>query len=362
MRILHVVRQFHPGVGGLESYVRNMAEQQKKLGHECAILTLNKIFHGGKGALAPHEVVDGLPVYRVPFLGRRRFFLPAVPRSFLKRYDVIHVHNTDGFFDAISLMSRKAGKPIFATTHGGFFHTKTFSAIKRLYFHFITRKLGKNYRAIFAISQHDYDTFKGVNDNLILKPNAIMPAGNFIAAGDDFVYLGRLAKHKNVEAVIRTFALLKTRHGKTGKLHIIGPEWDVPRSDLSSLAKSSGAGDDVIFHGFIAADKMSDVLRDCGWFISASSFEGFGMSMLEAMSVGLIPFVQPNESFLELIAAGKVGASVNFGSPGLAASQISERMDGVTMADRQKARDFALLFSWEKLAEDTVRVYREHVE
>ena len=362
MRILHVVRQFHPGVGGLESYVKNMAEQQRKLGHECAILTLNKIFHGGKGALASHEVVEGLPVYRVPFLGKRRFFLPAVSRSFLRHHDIIHVHNTDGFFDAISLMSGKVGRPIFATTHGGFFHTKTLSAFKKIYFRFITSRLGKNYRAIFAISQNDYDTFKGVNDNLILKPNAIVPAGDFIAAGDDFVYLGRLAKHKNVDAVIKTFALLKTKHGKAGRLHIIGPEWDVRQSDLSLLAKSCGVEDDVVFHGFIASEHMANVLRGCGWFISASSFEGFGMSMLEAMSVGLIPFVQPNESFLELIAAGKVGSAVDFTNPGRAAAQISEQMNGVSMKDRQKARDFALQFSWEKLAKDTISVYREHGE
>ena len=362
LRILHVVRQFHPGVGGLESYVRNMADQQRKLGHECAILTLNKIFHGEKGALASHEVVDGLPVYRVPFLGRRRFFLPVVSLSFLRRHDVIHVHNTDGFFDTISLMSGKVGKPIFATTHGGFFHTKTLSAFKKIYFRFITSRLGKNYRAIFAISQNDYDTFKSVNDNLMLKPNAIVPAGDFIAAGDDFVYLGRLAKHKNVEAVIRTFALLKTRHAKAGKLHIIGPEWDVRQSDLSSLAKSSGAGDDVVFHGFIAPGRMKEVLRGCGWFVSASSFEGFGMSMLEAMSVGLIPFVQPNESFLELIEAGKVGSAIDFSSPGQAATLISEQMNDISMEDRQKARDFALQFSWEKLADDTVKAYREHGE
>ena len=44
MKILHVVRQYEPAVGGLESYVRAMAQHQKALGHEIVVLTLNRIF------------------------------------------------------------------------------------------------------------------------------------------------------------------------------------------------------------------------------------------------------------------------------------------------------------------------------
>lgn len=360
MRILHIVRQFHPAVGGLESYVRNMALYQKRLGHECAVLTLNRVFHGGKGALPSHETVDGIPVFRVSFLGMRRFFVPLVAPSFFKQYDIIHVHNTDGFFDYISLMAENIDKPAFATTHGGFFHTKDFSAIKKVYFDLVTRNAGRFYRAVFAISQNDYDTFKGVNDNLILKPNAIAPPGNFIAAGKDFVYLGRLAKHKNIAAVIQAFASLKIKHKAEGKLHIIGPEWDVRKADLASLAAEYGIADDVVLHGYILPEELETVLKGCGWFLSASAFEGFGMSMLEAMAVGLIPFVQPNESFRELVAAGGVGACIDFSLPEEAAAEIAARLKDNGEKERKKARNFALRFSWDCLAEDTIKAYREY--
>lgn len=360
MRILHIVRQFHPAVGGLESYVRNMIEHQRKLGHECAVLTLNRVFHGDSGTLPAHEYIDGIAVYRVSFLGKRRFFIPMVAPSFLRRYDVIHVHNTDGFFDAIALLAGNLGKPVFATTHGGFFHTKDFSAAKKLYFNMVTRHSGKRYRALFAISQNDYNIFQGVNDNLILKPNAIAPPGDFIASGSDFIYLGRLAKHKNVAAVIQTFACLKIQYGIAGKLHIVGPEWDVKKADLSLFAAQLRVEEDVIFHGFILPDYLQTVLKGCGWFLSASSFEGFGMSMLEAMAVGLVPFVHPNESFRELVAAGGVGACVDFSHPAKAADEIVMRLAGIRRKDRETARQFALQFSWEKLAQDTITAYREY--
>ncbi len=360
MRILHIVRQYHPAVGGLETYVRNMIMHQRRLGHECAVLTLNRVFHGDGKLLPALEMVDGISVHRVPFLGKRRFFIPLVAPSFLRRYDIMHVHNTDGFFDFVSLLTKIIKKPAFATTHGGFFHTKDFSAFKKIYFELITRKTGKNYRALFAISQNDYETFKGVNDNLILKPNAIAPPGNFMAAGDDFVYLGRLAKHKNVAALIETFYFLKKKHRLPGKLHIIGPEWDVTRLSLTGLAAERSIGDSVIFHGFVTPADMESVLRRCRCFLSASSFEGFGLSMLEAMAVGLIPFVQPNESFRELVGTSGVGACVDFTIPEEAAASIAAGLERVTPQDHEKARAFSRQFSWETLAQDTLESYRKY--
>ena len=84
------------------------------------------------------------------------------------------------------------------------------------------------------------------------------------------------------------------------------------------------------------------------------------MSMLEAMAVGLIPYVQPNESFRELVSASGVGACVDFSSPGQAATDIAEGIRAVSAGDRQKGREFALQFSWETLAEDTITAYKEY--
>jgi alpha-1,3-mannosyltransferase len=360
LHILHIVRQYHPAVGGLESYVRNMTVHQQKLGHKCSVLTLNRVFHGAAGTLPDYEVIEGVPVHRVPFLGKRRFFIPLVTPRFLRRYDIIHVHNTDGFFDLVSLLAKSAGRPAFATTHGGFFHTRDFSAFKKIYFSLITRSTGRRYRALFAISGNDYNTFQGINDNLLLKPNAILPPGDFMAAGEDFVFLGRLSQNKNVPALVETFARLKKNHHVPGTLHIIGPEWDVTRPSLFARAQACGVADSVVLHGFLSPESMEQVWRKCGYFVSASSFEGFGMSMLEAMAIGLIPFVQPNESFRELVQGGGVGACVDFTKPEEAAASIAAQLEKVTPQDREKARAYARTFSWEQLAADTLESYRKY--
>lgn len=359
MRILHVVRQFSPAVGGLESYVKSMAVRQQKLGHSCEVLTLNRVFHSDRGVLPARSEVDGIRVRRVPFIGIRRFFLPMVSPNYFNEFDIIHVHNTDVFFDYLAALSLFIKTPMFATTHGGFFHTKNFSGVKQVYFNTITRFSARRYNTLFAISQNDYNTFEGMNDNIVFQPNAVESMGDFISKGNDFVYLGRLAKHKNVAKLIETYAILKNKYGITSNLHIIGPEWDVTLEELSKLASSLGVLDNVKFHGCMEPADMPGVLQQCGYFLSASSFEGFGMSMLEAMSVGLIPFVQPNAAFKELIDLGKVGATVRFDAPEVAAQTIANKIPALLPDDRLKARDFAALYSWDKLVKQSLNSYAD---
>ncbi len=362
LKILHIVRQFEPAVGGLEIYVKNMCKQQIKEGHNCTVLTLDRVFHSQEHQNLAHDAnIDGIHIKRVSFVGHRRFFLPFLNPSYLKKFDIIHVHNTDFFFDLMAIYSLVVKTPMFATTHGGFFHTKDFSGIKKIYFNFITRLTAKAYKGIFAISGNDFDTFKGLNKNLMFQPNAIKPLGDFTSTGKDFLYIGRLAKHKHVERVIRVFANLKQKHNVESDLHIIGPSWDVTLEELDAVAKAQNIEDHVKLHGFIAQEDFPKVLKSSGYFLSASSFEGFGMSMLEAMSVGMIPFVEPNQSFEELVEKGGIGKCVDFDKTDEAAAQIAEALSGTTLEMREEARKYASTFSWEELVNNTHKEYEKHV-
>jgi len=360
MKILHVVRQYDPAVGGMETYVNDMIVHQKRLECDCEVLTLNTVFQSDKGTLPSIEIINDIKIHRVKFFGKRTFFFPLIAPSFFKNYDVVHVHNTDIFFDYVGLVCRFLKIPAFATTHGGFFHTQNFSFIKKLYFNTITRFTGAHYKAIFASSLNDHQLFQGKNKNILLMPNAITPPGDYIVTGNDFVYIGRLAAHKNIDQLIDTFAVLVKKYNVNGNLHIIGPEWDVLRSDLNHKIETLGIADRVTIYGFVAQTEMDHILKQCGYFFSASSYEGFGMSMLEGMSVGLIPFVQPNGSFRDLINQGAIGFCVDYLHPDNAASTIAKKLNNITNNDRERARKFSLEFSWPKLAEKTVQAYQKY--
>lgn len=361
MKILHVVRQFEPSVGGLETYVKTLCQHQQAQGHSCEVLTLNKVFHGQHGTLAKEDRVNDIAVRRVGFIGMRRFFLPRIAPSYFRRFDIVHVHNTDVFFDYVAAIKPWIRAPIFATTHGSFFHTPDLGRIKKIYFKFLTTRSARAYDCIFAISQNDQQLFLGTGAKIRLQPNAIAPIGNFTCNGPDLLYLGRLSQNKKVDRLIETFAQLKQRYGFPGLLHIVGPSWDVSAEALTQKARDCGVEDAVRLHGFASPEDLRRIAASCGFFVSASEYEGFGMSMLEAMSVGLVPLVQPNESFRELVTEAKIGHLIDYSDPSPAASMMADAMRAQTGPARQAAKEFAAKFSWEKLADDVLQIYREHL-
>ena len=77
MRVAHVVRQFAPAVGGLEDAVLSIARQQRRdLGLDAQVITLDRVF-GRPERLPRQDVIDGVPVLRLPWSGSRRY--PLAP-------------------------------------------------------------------------------------------------------------------------------------------------------------------------------------------------------------------------------------------------------------------------------------------
>lgn len=123
----------------------------------------------------------------------------------------------------------------------------------------------------------------------------------------DLIFCGRLNEHKNVDVLIKSIAEIKKKNSKikciiTGD----GPE----RKSLEKLAKDLKLEKNVSFKGFI--DKSEDVIslmKSSKVFVLPSTREGFGISVIEAMSCGL-PVITTNHkdnASKDLIANGKTG-------------------------------------------------------
>ena len=184
-RILHVVRQFAPAIGGLENYVGSMAKHQIALGASCTVLTLDRLFQSDEFRLPALEVVDGIPVNRVSFVGGRKFFVPLGYQRLLASHDVVHVHSTDAFFDLLGV--RRPRVTMIATIHGGFFHTRSLASFKRLYLRQVTARTCRAYSYLLANSTNDLEIFQGLHPRVELVPNAVEPIGDFLASGREIM-------------------------------------------------------------------------------------------------------------------------------------------------------------------------------
>lgn len=356
IKVCHLVRQYHPGTGGLESFVDMLAREQVRKGCACEVITLDRIFRGDGARLPSRAIIDGMPVRRINMVGHQRFFFPNIEASALAGYDVLHVHGIDGLFDRVARQPRRAGQIRVATSHGAIFHTPSLTPVKKLYFETATRAAAKRYNLVLANSTADKALMDAIGAKATLLANGVSPLGTFTATGSDLLYLGRLASHKRIDLLIDALAQpdLQGAH-----LHIVGPDWDVRAADLRVHAERRGVGRRVSVHGRLQAEPLADIARRCAAFVSASAYEGFGMSLIEAMSVGLIPVVEANASFKELICAAELGATTSYATAETAARAVRRQLDLVTEVRRNAARRFAARFSWDAHAETTIALYRK---
>jgi glycosyltransferase involved in cell wall biosynthesis len=96
-----------------------------------------------------------------------------------------------------------------------------------------------------------------------------------------FVYQGRIATEKNVEAMLKAWK--RSNLGDSCKLAIVG---NGPL--CASLMPFYGEEDGIIWVGFVADEQRRiDILRAADVFILPSLLEGLSLSLLEAMACGI---------------------------------------------------------------------------
>ena len=176
----------------------------------------------------------------------------------------------------------------------------------------------------------------------------------------DIVFVGRLAKSKKVDVLIKSTALL-LKDIPHLKCAIIG---DGPqRENLERLTIKLGVQDAVKFFGRLKNDfDVISILKSSKLFISCSVLEGFGIVLMEANACGLpvIAIKHPNNAASELIRDGKNGFLVN-----LSPYEISQkallllRNEEMRLSLGGYGAEFSKEFDWSKVSERTFKIYTE---
>ncbi len=136
------------------------------------------------------------------------------------------------------------------------------------------------------------------------------------------VYVGRLTPLKNLDAMIRAFALLcERRQGVRLVLVGEGPE----KAALLEQAKRGAARGCVEFLGY-REDRLS-LLRHCEIFSMSSITEGIPRSMMEAMAMGLPAVAFDIPGVNKLLRSGETGIAVQLGDCEAMASAWERLLD-----------------------------------
>jgi glycosyltransferase involved in cell wall biosynthesis len=129
--------------------------------------------------------------------------------------------------------------------------------------------------------------------------------------------------------------------------------------DFEKTLSGLGAASDVILAGYVSDSELQWLYENCFAFVYSSLFEGFGLPVLEAMSLGAAVITSNTSSLPEIV--GSAGLLVNPYDVEeiIAAMERLTADEGCREALKDLAPQRARLFSWQSAAKQVLDLYEE---
>lgn len=176
---------------------------------------------------------------------------------------------------------------------------------------------------------------------------------------DYFLYVGNAYPHKNVEGLIDGF-LRFHKENTSYKLVLVGKE-DYFYKRLKNKLSSKDRNDMIFLHN-VGDAELAQLYTSAKAFVSASKMEGFGLPPLEAMAIGTPVLVSDIPSFREV--CGDAALYFNPYDNGTIAKMMDDAVKSSQTEKNRRLNDGlqrAKQFSWQKMAEETLKVYQQAV-
>jgi L-malate glycosyltransferase len=199
----------------------------------------------------------------------------------------------------------------------------------------------------------------GFQRTAVVPPAAMVPTGSRTVApavravvppgpGARWVSVGRLAPNKAIELAVMALLVARTHDDPAATLQVVGrPVAPSYTAALHRFVDDMGLGDAVLFSGALSDGALAAAVAGSDVFVLTSRHEGFGVPVVEAMTLG-VPVVANDAGALpEVVADGGLlvdatdpyavaGAVARLrGEPGLRATlaaAAARRLDALDLA------------------------------
>ncbi|MDP3015298.1 MAG: glycosyltransferase [bacterium] len=348
MKILHIVPSYIPAhrYGGPIESVHSLNVGLAKAGAEVTVYTTN--IDGPNDLNAPTGVpvmVDGVKVfYFKSSFPRAWFYSRDLHKALAKnsgQFDLIHI--TSVFLSASTLgayYAKKFKKPYIISPRGNLMLSplgkKNFK--KSIYNWLIEKRNLRGAAAIhFTVPTEEEEYIKGkfpMKKSIVL-PNIVklekiaenFPSGYFrkkFNISDDkkiVIYLGRLSWIKGFDTLVPAFKTVVKKHPEA--ILVIAGGDDGFKKTINELIGRYQLDKSVLFAGMLAGGEKIAALQDSNIFVMPSYSESFGMSVVEAMSVGKPVVVTKGVGISSYIVSAKAGIVVEKNEAELSEAIIS---------------------------------------
>ena len=377
MRVLHVIPSVAPRDGGPSHAVLAMSRALRDIGVDTLIATTDA---DGRERLAVQigrtTTWEGVPAI---------FFRKNLSTSFkysrglgrwlranVADFDAVHIHAVFSHSSvAAADACRQTGTPYIVRPLGSIarWSLSQRAGRKRVLLALGGARMLRHAGRIHYTSpgeQRDAEAVLGLPNGIVI-PLGTDPAllAEPLSARHDPPYvlvLSRLHPKKNIEPLLEAFVQATVTEHREWRLRLAGDGDAHYVSRLKALAAGSTAGDRVEFIGWVDGARKRDLLRGASVFALPSLQENFGISLLEAMALGVPALVSRHVDLAAEIELARGGWVVAVDRDSIRAGLVQAMSSGAQRARcGASAREFASRFSWPSIARQLADAYHQIV-
>lgn len=170
-------------------------------------------------------------------------------------------------------------------------------------------------------------------------------------------YPANMWPHKNHHLLLLALHRLRQVYGMTLPLVLTGDDLGQWRK-LEAIARHFRLHEDICYLGYVPADDLPGLYRGAAMLLCPSLFEGFGIPLVEAMTLGCPIVAADTASIPEVV--GDAGLLFDPRQPDSIATACFQVLtdDNLRQTIVARGRERATHFSWEKAAAETLQVFK----
>lgn len=166
------------------------------------------------------------------------------------------------------------------------------------------------------------------------------------------LFVGSIFSRRHVPVLLEAFGRLARERGDV-RLEVVGDNRTWPHQDLQALAEATGAGGRIRLRAWVDEAELSSLYARASAFAFLSSYEGFGLTPLEALAAGVPPIVLDTAVAREVY--GEAALRVRAPDPALVHQALHDALDGPGRQRVLAAAPAVLArFRWDRTAAQTL--------